>query len=142
MDLSPALILITWAAGIAAGGALVAWWRVVGPGYLWLVAGVVAVIGGLGAAAGAGRAAARAARPDRPSGRRGPAWRPPVAAAGFDQTVEIATPVSLDGSGSSDPDGDPLLAWVENLPPGALFDAQRSGRDRVLQSSLLEHSPH
>lgn len=54
MDLSPALILITWAAGIAAGGALVAWWRVVGPGYLWLVAGVVAVIGGLGAAAGAG----------------------------------------------------------------------------------------
>lgn len=54
MDLSPALILITWASGIAAGGALVAWWRVVGPGYLWLVAGVVAVIGGLGAAAGAG----------------------------------------------------------------------------------------
>lgn len=54
MDLSPALILITWVAGIAAGGALVAWWRVVGPGYLWLVGAVVAVIGGLGAAAGAG----------------------------------------------------------------------------------------
>jgi hypothetical protein len=54
VDLSPALILVTWASGIAAGGALVAWWRVVGPGYLWLVAGVVAVIGGLGAAAGAG----------------------------------------------------------------------------------------
>ena len=54
MDLSPALILITWVTGIAAGGALVAWWRVVGPGYLWLVGAVVAVIGGLSAAAGAG----------------------------------------------------------------------------------------
>ena len=54
MDLSPALILVTWVAGIAAGGALVAWWRVVGPGYLWLTGAVVAVIGGLGAVAGAG----------------------------------------------------------------------------------------
>ncbi len=54
MDLSPALILVTWVSGIAAGGALVAWWRVVGPGYLWLVGAVVAVIGGLSAAAGAG----------------------------------------------------------------------------------------
>lgn len=54
MDVSPALILITWVAGIAAGGALVAWWRVVGPGYLWLTGAVVAVIGGLGALAGAG----------------------------------------------------------------------------------------
>ena len=54
MDLSPALILITWVAGIAAGGALVSWWRVVGPGYLWLTGAVVAVIGGLGALAGAG----------------------------------------------------------------------------------------
>ena len=54
MDLSPALILVTWVSGIAAGGALVAWWRVVGPGYLWLVGAVAAVIGGLSAAAGAG----------------------------------------------------------------------------------------
>ena len=57
MDLSPALILLTWVAGIAAGGAVVAWWRVVGPGYLWLTGGVVAVIGGLGALAGGGRIA-------------------------------------------------------------------------------------
>jgi hypothetical protein len=54
VDLSPALILVTWVSGIAAGGALVAWWRVVGPGYLWLVGAVAAVIGGLSAAAGAG----------------------------------------------------------------------------------------
>ena len=57
MDLSPALILVTWVSGIAAGGAVVAWWRVVGPGYLWLVGAVVAVIGGLSGAAGAGRIA-------------------------------------------------------------------------------------
>lgn len=57
MDLSPALILVTWVSGIAAGGAVVAWWRVVGPGYLWLVGAVVAAIGGLSAAAGAGRIA-------------------------------------------------------------------------------------
>jgi hypothetical protein len=57
VDLSPALILVTWVSGIAAGAAVVAWWRVVGPGYLWLVGAVVAVIGGLSAAAGAGRIA-------------------------------------------------------------------------------------
>lgn len=57
MDLSPALILTTWVSGIAAGGALVAWWRVVGQGYLWLVGAVVAGIGGLSAAAGADRIA-------------------------------------------------------------------------------------
>jgi len=57
VDLSPALILATWVSGIAAGGAVVAWWRVVGPGYLWLVGAVVAAIGALSAAAGAGRIA-------------------------------------------------------------------------------------
>jgi hypothetical protein len=57
VDLSPALILVTWVSGIAAGAAVVAWWRVAGPGYLWLVGAVVAVIGGLSAAAGAGRIA-------------------------------------------------------------------------------------
>lgn len=42
MTLTPALILAMWTGGIAAGGALVAWWQVVGPGYLWLTGGVVA----------------------------------------------------------------------------------------------------
>lgn len=57
MDLSPALILITWTAGLSAGGALVIWWRVVGSGYVWLTGAVVAVTGALSAAAGAGRLA-------------------------------------------------------------------------------------
>ncbi len=42
-----------WAAGLAAGGALVVWWRVVGRGYVWLTAGVVALVGaGLGVITG------------------------------------------------------------------------------------------
>lgn len=47
MELTPALILAMWTAGIAAGGSLVGWWRVVGPGYLWLTAGVVALSGAM-----------------------------------------------------------------------------------------------
>ena len=47
MELTPALILGMWTAGIAAGGSLVGWWRVVGPGYLWLTGGVVALAGAM-----------------------------------------------------------------------------------------------
>ncbi len=36
MELTPLLILAMWAAGTAAGGALVAKWAIVGPGYNWL----------------------------------------------------------------------------------------------------------
>ena len=40
--------------------------------------------------------------------------QPPVPAAGFDQTVIESAPVHLDGSGSHDPDGDPLLfEWMQ-----------------------------
>ena len=43
---SPEVVLAMWAAGVAGSGAAVAHWRIVGPGYLWLVAGTVALIGG------------------------------------------------------------------------------------------------
>ncbi len=42
-----------WVAGLAAGGAMVAQWRVVGRGYVWLSTAVVALVGvGLGAITG------------------------------------------------------------------------------------------
>jgi len=50
VDLSPSLVLAMWAAGLSAAVAAVAWWRVVGPGYVWLGAGVVVLL--LGAPAG------------------------------------------------------------------------------------------
>ena len=54
MELTPSLILSMWVGGIAAGGALIAGWQVVGPGYLWLTGTVVAGFGALAAIAGGG----------------------------------------------------------------------------------------
>ena len=45
MNFDPVLLLAMWAAGLAACSALVAWWRVARTGYLWLAAGVVALVG-------------------------------------------------------------------------------------------------
>ncbi len=42
---NPGSLLAIWAAGIAAAAAVVAYWRIVGPGYLWLTAGVTSLIG-------------------------------------------------------------------------------------------------
>jgi hypothetical protein len=43
-----------WAAGTAAGGAVVVWWRIVGPGYTWLVAACIAMLALAGGLLGAG----------------------------------------------------------------------------------------
>ena len=45
-EFTPGLLLAMWAAGTAAAAAFVAWWRIVGPGYTWLSASTVAVLGG------------------------------------------------------------------------------------------------
>jgi hypothetical protein len=58
IELSPALFLTTWAAGLAAVAALVAWWKVVGPGFGWLSAAVTVLFGGIGWAVGGGWPAA------------------------------------------------------------------------------------
>lgn len=57
MELSPALILALWTGGIGAGAALVAFWDVVGPGFLWVSAGTVVLFGALAVVAGGGTGA-------------------------------------------------------------------------------------
>ncbi len=54
VELSPAQVLSMWAAGVAAGAALVSWWRVVGRGYGWLAGGVALLLGVPAGLAGGG----------------------------------------------------------------------------------------
>ena len=45
VDVTPALVLAMWASGLAAGAAVVARWRIVGPGFAWLSGGVTLMLG-------------------------------------------------------------------------------------------------
>ena len=55
VNLSPPAVMSMWASGLAAGTATVAWWQIVGPGYLWLAGGVTFLFGVV-AALGSGSA--------------------------------------------------------------------------------------
>lgn len=81
MDLTPSLVLSMWTAGLAGAGAAVAWWRIVGPGYTWLVAGTIAAFGAFAMAAGGGLGAAVGIIGAIAAGLL--ARRPPMAAAAF-----------------------------------------------------------
>ena len=51
------MILVMWAAGLAAVAGTVAWWRIVGPGFVWLAGAVAAALAVGGATASEGRIA-------------------------------------------------------------------------------------
>ena len=46
MEVTPGLILAMWASGMAGGSAVVSHWAIVGAGYSWRTAAVVALVGG------------------------------------------------------------------------------------------------
>lgn len=52
MEVTPALVLAMWASGVAGGAAVVSHWSIVGPGYNWLLAAIVVLVGGATAPAG------------------------------------------------------------------------------------------
>lgn len=52
MEVTPALVLAMWTAGMAGGAAVVSYWAIVGPGYGWLLSAVVVLVGGAAALAG------------------------------------------------------------------------------------------
>ena len=67
-----------------------------------------------------------------------PSNTPPVADAGADQTVEVGDTVMLDGSGSSDADGDTLqFSWAFLTLPGGSA-AALSGANTVAPSFLAD----
>ena len=57
IELSLSLILVMWAAGLAALAGAVAWWRIVGPGFVWLAGSVATALAVAGAFASSGWAA-------------------------------------------------------------------------------------
>ncbi|MEJ2139679.1 MAG: DUF4382 domain-containing protein [Gammaproteobacteria bacterium] len=66
-----------------------------------------------------------------------PANQPPVADAGSNQAVDTGTGVMLDGTGSSDPDGDPLsYSWTLETPAGSA--AVLSAADTAMPSLLTD----
>jgi hypothetical protein len=57
VELTPSFVLSVWAAGLALCTAVVAWWRITGPGFVWL-GGAVALGAGIPAALSGGGTAA------------------------------------------------------------------------------------
>lgn len=66
-----------------------------------------------------------------------PGNRAPTADAGVDQAVNFGNGVTLDGSGSSDPENDPLsYAWVLNAPDGS--NASLTGADMAMPTFVTD----
>ncbi len=63
---------------------------------------------------------------------------PPVADAGPDQEVDEGSLISLDGSGSSDPDGDSLtFQWIQTVGTAVTLSDPNAGQPSILSSQEI-----
>ena len=97
--------------------------------FVWTMAALLAGCGG-GGSSGSGTTAIAGGETGPPAGGENPANSAPVANAGMNQTVLVGETVSLDGTGSADPDGDLLsFQWtIQSRPNGssaAILNADR-----------------
>jgi hypothetical protein len=70
-----------------------------------------------------------------------PANRAPTASAGMNLSVTSGAPVMLDGSGSSDPDGDPLTyQWTQNAGPTVTLSSTTASRPTFTAPSVSSMS--
>ena len=96
LSMSPTVLLAMWAGGVAVAAAFVAWWRVVGAGFLWTAAGVVLLAGIGSVTAGPWATTAIAATVAAAAVAKRPVWAAGVfGVAGIGFLVHAVTESSL-----------------------------------------------
>ena len=102
---------------------------------VWAMMTLLVGCGGSGgSSSGSGSTDSPSARTGTPGGGSNPTNSAPIADAGINQTVSVGETVSLDGTGSADPDGDLLsFQWtIQSTPNGSGAVISNSDRPNPL----------